>query len=92
MDGTHSVNKRSENSEDATKEPISSLVAFENLGNNVTDLTLILLVENTSGLTIDDFELEVIRDFEVAVVTFHKSIGKAEWHIICKFSGLHFGV
>ncbi|XP_049641822.1 protein mono-ADP-ribosyltransferase PARP14-like [Suncus etruscus] len=74
MDETHSVNKRSENSEDTTKEPISSLVAFENLGNTVTDLMLILLVENTSELTSDDFQVEVIRDFEVAVVTFHKNI------------------
>ena len=55
---------------------IPSLVAFENLKENVTDVMLILLVENISGLCSDDFQVEVIRDFDVAVVTFQKYIGK----------------
>ncbi|XP_023613124.1 poly [ADP-ribose] polymerase 14-like isoform X1 [Myotis lucifugus] len=55
-------------------ENIPSLVAFENLKANVTDITLTLLVENISGLSSDDFEVEVIRDFDVGVVTFRKYI------------------
>lgn len=68
----------SDNIEDIPEEceNISSLVAFENLKANVTDIILTLLVENISGLSSDDFQLEVIRDFDVAVVTFQKRIGK----------------
>ncbi|XP_055982684.1 protein mono-ADP-ribosyltransferase PARP14-like [Sorex fumeus] len=73
-DTIHYVNKRSENIEDTTKEPVSPLVAFENLSTTVDDMMLTLLVENVSGLSSDDFEIEVIRDFEVAVVTFQKHI------------------
>ncbi|XP_012874869.1 PREDICTED: poly [ADP-ribose] polymerase 14-like [Dipodomys ordii] len=51
-------------------ENISCVVALENLKANVTDTTLTLLVENISGLSSDDFQMEVIRDFDVAVVTF----------------------
>ncbi|KAI4579150.1 hypothetical protein MJT46_000518 [Ovis ammon polii x Ovis aries] len=67
-----SLSRRSEKEEDTPKEceDISSLVAFENLKANVTDVMLMLLVENISGLTNDDFKLEFIRDFNVAVVTF----------------------
>ncbi|KFO38292.1 protein mono-ADP-ribosyltransferase PARP14 [Fukomys damarensis] len=69
-----SLNTRSEKMEDLTKESenVSSLVAFENLKANVTDMMLTLLVENVSGLTSDDFQVEVIQDFRVAVVTFKK--------------------
>uniref|UniRef100_G1Q873 Poly [ADP-ribose] polymerase n=1 Tax=Myotis lucifugus TaxID=59463 RepID=G1Q873_MYOLU len=68
--------KRSEKMEDIPKqyENIPSLVAFENLKANVTDIMLTLLVENISGLSSDDFEVEVIRDFDVGVVTFRKYI------------------
>ncbi|XP_037381338.1 protein mono-ADP-ribosyltransferase PARP14-like [Talpa occidentalis] len=70
-----SLNRRSEKMEDTGAEnEIISLVALENLQENVTDLMLILLVENTSGLSNDDFEVEVVRDFDVAVVTFRKYI------------------
>ncbi|EPQ16440.1 Poly [ADP-ribose] polymerase 14 [Myotis brandtii] len=71
-----SLNKRSEKMEDIPKqcENIPSLVAFENLKANVTDIMLTLLVENISGLSSDDFEVEVIRDFDVGVVTFRKYI------------------
>ncbi|CAI9175696.1 unnamed protein product [Rangifer tarandus platyrhynchus] len=67
-----SLSRRSEKEEDTLKEceDISSLVAFENLMADVTDVMLLLLVENISGLTNDDFKLEFIRDFNVAVVTF----------------------
>lgn len=67
-----SLSRRSEKEEDTPKEceDISSLVAFENLKANVTDEMLIFLVENISGLTNDNFKLEIIRDFNVAVVTF----------------------
>ncbi|XP_061022997.1 protein mono-ADP-ribosyltransferase PARP14 isoform X2 [Dama dama] len=67
-----SLSRRSEKEEDTPKEceDISSLVAFENLMADVTDVMLLLLVENISGLTNDEFKLEFIRDFNVAVVTF----------------------
>nr|XP_012635935.1 poly [ADP-ribose] polymerase 14 isoform X1 [Microcebus murinus] len=55
-------------------ENISSLVAFENVKEKVTETMLILLVENISGLSSDDFEVELIQDFDVAVVTFKKHI------------------
>ena len=73
-----SLSRRSEKEEDTPKEceDISSLVAFENLKANVTDVMLMLLVENISGLTNDDFKLEFIRDFNVAVVTFQTYTGK----------------
>lgn len=78
LDKKNSLNRRSEKMEDSPKEceNIPSLVAFENLNTNVTDIMLILLVENISGLSSDDFQVEVIRDFDVAVVTFLKYIGK----------------
>lgn len=57
-------------------ENIPSLVAFENLKANVSDIMLTLLVENISGLSSDDFQMEVMRDFDVAVVTFQKYLGK----------------
>ncbi|XP_008050991.1 poly [ADP-ribose] polymerase 14 [Carlito syrichta] len=68
------LNDTSEKMEDIPKERenISSLVALENLKANVTDIALIWLVENISGLSSDDFQVEIIRDFEVAVVTFQK--------------------
>ncbi|XP_049566397.1 protein mono-ADP-ribosyltransferase PARP14 isoform X2 [Orcinus orca] len=74
LDANISLNRRSEKKEDAPKEceNISSLVAFENLKANVTDMMLIFLVENISGLTNDDFKVELIQDFNVAVVTFQK--------------------
>ncbi|XP_070262437.1 protein mono-ADP-ribosyltransferase PARP14-like isoform X2 [Myotis yumanensis] len=71
-----SLNKRSEKMEDIPKqcENIPSLVAFENLKANVTDMMLTLLVENISGLSSADFEVEVVRDFDVGIVTFRKYI------------------
>ncbi|KAK2493461.1 hypothetical protein MC885_011875 [Smutsia gigantea] len=68
--------RRSEKMEAISKEceNISSLVAFENFKANVTDIMLILLVENISGLTNDDFQVEVLRDFDIAVVTFPKYV------------------
>uniref|UniRef100_A0A9L0IUH2 Poly [ADP-ribose] polymerase n=1 Tax=Equus asinus TaxID=9793 RepID=A0A9L0IUH2_EQUAS len=69
-----SLTRRSEEMEDIPKEceNIPSLVAFENLKANVSDIMLTLLVENISGLSSDDFQMEVMRDFDVAVVTFQK--------------------
>ncbi|KAM6223949.1 protein mono-ADP-ribosyltransferase PARP14 [Rhynchocyon petersi] len=57
-------------------ENTSSLVAFEELKDNVTDLMVTLLVENVSGLSAnnDDFRVEIIRDLNVAVVVFQKHI------------------
>ncbi|XP_057553363.1 protein mono-ADP-ribosyltransferase PARP14 [Hippopotamus amphibius kiboko] len=74
LDANLSLNRRSEEKEDTPEEceNISSLVVFENLKAHVTDVMLSLLVENISGLTNDDFKLEIIRDFNVAVVTFQK--------------------
>lgn len=73
-----SPNRRSENMEDTSEEceNTSSLVAFENLKANVTDIMLILIVENVSGLSNDAFQVEVLRDFDVAVVTFPTHGGK----------------
>ncbi|XP_036098481.1 protein mono-ADP-ribosyltransferase PARP14 [Molossus molossus] len=70
------LRERSEKVEDIPKEceNIPSLVAFENVTANVTDIMLILLVENISGLFSEDFQVELIRDFEVAIVTFQKHI------------------
>ncbi|XP_046313880.1 protein mono-ADP-ribosyltransferase PARP14 [Marmota monax] len=76
LDTKLSLNSASEEIEVIPKEceNISSLVAFENLPANVTDMMLILLVENISDLTSDDFQVEIIRDFDVAVVTFKRHI------------------
>ncbi|XP_008583378.1 PREDICTED: poly [ADP-ribose] polymerase 14 [Galeopterus variegatus] len=74
LDTEIDVNTILEKTEDIPEEceNISSMVAFESLKENVTDMMLILLVENISGLSSDDFQVEIIRDFEVAVVTFQK--------------------
>ncbi|XP_049733945.1 protein mono-ADP-ribosyltransferase PARP14 [Elephas maximus indicus] len=72
-----SLNRRAENMEDTPEEceNIPSLVAFENLKENVTDIMLTLLVENISGLSGNsDFQVELVRDCHVAVVTFQKHI------------------
>ncbi|XP_016048066.2 protein mono-ADP-ribosyltransferase PARP14 isoform X2 [Erinaceus europaeus] len=76
LDTTLPVYGTSENVEDIPDEheSVSPVVAFENLKDNVTDMMLTLLVENISCLSSDDFEVEVIRDFDVAVVTFKKYI------------------
>ncbi|XP_003941705.3 protein mono-ADP-ribosyltransferase PARP14 isoform X1 [Saimiri boliviensis] len=81
LDAKLSLDGGSDKMEDVTKEceNISSSVAFENLKANVTDMMLILLVENISGLANDDFQVEVIRDFDVAVVTFQKHIDTARF-------------
>ncbi|XP_032725407.1 protein mono-ADP-ribosyltransferase PARP14 isoform X2 [Lontra canadensis] len=67
-----SPSRRSEKMEDTSEEceNTSSSVAFENLKANVTDIMLILIVENVSGLSNDAFQVEVLQDFDVAVVTF----------------------
>ncbi|XP_069886170.1 protein mono-ADP-ribosyltransferase PARP14 isoform X2 [Dipodomys merriami] len=71
-----SLDSTSEKQEDIPREceHVSSLVAFENLPANVTDIMLTLLVENVSGLPSDDFQMEINRDFDVAVVTLPKHI------------------
>ncbi|XP_041529409.1 protein mono-ADP-ribosyltransferase PARP14-like [Microtus oregoni] len=76
LDTIHSPSNRSEKTEDIPKEceTVSSMVVFENLPEKVTDIVLTFLVENISGLPSDDFKVEVIQDFGVAVVTFQKPI------------------
>uniref|UniRef100_L7N1F5 Poly [ADP-ribose] polymerase n=1 Tax=Myotis lucifugus TaxID=59463 RepID=L7N1F5_MYOLU len=66
----------SEKMEDIPKqcENIPSLVAFENLKANVTDMMLTWLVESISGLSSDDFEVEVIMDLKVILSTGYKDI------------------
>ncbi|KAK7828030.1 hypothetical protein U0070_013656 [Myodes glareolus] len=73
LDTTHSPSNRTE---DVLKEceTVSSMVVFENLPEKVTDIVLTMLVENISGFRSDDFKVEVIRDFGIAVVTFQKPI------------------
>nr|XP_048310117.1 protein mono-ADP-ribosyltransferase PARP14-like isoform X5 [Myodes glareolus] len=82
LDATHSLSNRME---DVPKEceTVSSMVAFENLPEKVTDIVLTILVENISGLPSDDFKVEVIRDFGVAVVTFQKPIDTKKFIIDC---------
>ncbi|KAL1787588.1 poly [ADP-ribose] polymerase 14 [Sigmodon hispidus] len=76
MDTKHSPSNQSEKTEDVPKEceNTSAMLAFDRLPEKVTDIVLTMLVENISGLPSDDFRLEVIRDFDVAVVTFLKPI------------------
>ncbi|NXS08085.1 PAR14 polymerase, partial [Neodrepanis coruscans] len=51
----------------------SALVVFENI-QKFNPKCFPLLLENISGLTLDDFTVEVIPEINVAVVTFIKSI------------------
>ncbi|XP_028608059.1 protein mono-ADP-ribosyltransferase PARP14 [Grammomys surdaster] len=88
LDTTHSpstTGKMSHLSEDVPKEceNTSSMVAFENLPEKVSEMVLTFLVENISGLSSDDFKVEVIRDFAVAVVTFQKPIDTKKFIIDC---------
>ncbi|KAH0504443.1 Poly [ADP-ribose] polymerase 14 [Microtus ochrogaster] len=73
LDTAHSPSNRTE---DVPKEceTVSFMVAFENLSEKVTDIVLTFLVENISGFPSEDFKVEVIRDFGIAVVTFQKPI------------------
>nr|XP_048310123.1 LOW QUALITY PROTEIN: protein mono-ADP-ribosyltransferase PARP14-like [Myodes glareolus] len=73
LDAAHSPSNRTG---DVLKEceTVSSMVTFENLPEKVTDTVLTILVENISGFSSDDFKVEVIQDFGVAVVTFQKPI------------------
>ncbi|KAM7321969.1 hypothetical protein ACRRTK_018810 [Alexandromys fortis] len=82
LDTAHSPSNRTE---DVPKEceTVPSMVAFENLPEKVTDMVLTILVENISGFPSDDFKLEVIRDFGVAVVTFQKPIDTKKFIIDC---------
>ncbi|KAM8770636.1 protein mono-ADP-ribosyltransferase PARP14 [Rhynchonycteris naso] len=66
--------KEPDASEDTKMEDIPSLVAFENLQATVNEIMLVMLVENISGMSSVDFQLEIIRDFDVAIVTFQKYI------------------
>ncbi|XP_034371290.1 protein mono-ADP-ribosyltransferase PARP14 [Arvicanthis niloticus] len=85
LDTTHSPSGGSEKTEDVPKEyeNTSSMVAFENLPEKVSEMVLTFLVENISGLSSDDFKVEVIRDFAVAVVTFQKPIDIKKFIIDC---------
>ncbi|XP_075821148.1 protein mono-ADP-ribosyltransferase PARP14 isoform X1 [Microtus pennsylvanicus] len=85
LDTAHSPSNRSETKEDVSKEceTVPSMVAFENLPEKVTDIVLTFLVENISGLPSDNFKVEVIRDFGVAVVTFQKPIDTKKFITDC---------
>ncbi|XP_075412443.1 protein mono-ADP-ribosyltransferase PARP14 [Tenrec ecaudatus] len=73
-----SLKERGENMEAAPEECENalSLIAFENLKKHVNDIMVILLVENMSGLSEknNDFQVELIRDLDLAVVTFQRPI------------------
>ncbi|XP_074857625.1 protein mono-ADP-ribosyltransferase PARP14-like isoform X2 [Carettochelys insculpta] len=61
-------------------ETTSSLVVLENIAESVTELMLIMLLENISGLSGDeDFSMEMIPEINAAVVTFIKSIDTMEF-------------
>ncbi|XP_006869486.1 PREDICTED: poly [ADP-ribose] polymerase 14 [Chrysochloris asiatica] len=70
-----SLNRTAEKME-AIPENISSLVAFENLQESMSDIVLTLLVENISGLSAhnNDFQVELIQDIHAGVVTFHRHL------------------
>jgi hypothetical protein len=91
LDITHSPSSGSEKTEDVPKEceNISSMVAFENLPEKVSEMVLTILVENISGLPSDDFKVEVNRDFAVAVVTFQKPIGELQGPLCSQASAPH---
>jgi len=78
LDTKLTPSRRSEKMEDTSEEceNTASSVAFENLKTNVTDIMLILIVENITGLSNDAFQVEVLQDFDVAVVTFLTHVGK----------------
>ncbi|KAK7828045.1 hypothetical protein U0070_013671 [Myodes glareolus] len=73
LDAAHSPSNRMG---DVPKEceTVSSMVTFENLPEKVTDIVLTILVENISGFSSEDFNVEVIQDIGIAVVTFQKPI------------------
>nr|XP_021490328.1 poly [ADP-ribose] polymerase 14 [Meriones unguiculatus] len=85
LDTTRSPSDGSEKKENVPKEceHASSMVVFENLPERVADIVLIILVENLSGLPSDDFKMEMIRDFNLAVVTFQKPIDTKKFIIDC---------
>lgn len=91
LDTTPSASSRSEETEDVPKEceNISSMVAFEKLPEKVSEMVLTFLVENISGLPSDDFKVELIRDFAVAVVTFQKPIGELQGPLHSQASMYH---
>ncbi|XP_006884365.1 PREDICTED: poly [ADP-ribose] polymerase 14 [Elephantulus edwardii] len=82
-----SLNRRAEKLDAVPKEceDIPSLVVFENLQENVTDIMLTLLVENVSGLSAnnDDFQVEFVQDLNVAVVSFKKQIDILRFIEVC---------
>ncbi|NXM66749.1 PAR14 polymerase, partial [Serilophus lunatus] len=56
----------------------SASVVFENI-QNCSPNCFSLLLENISGLAVDDFTVEVIPEINVAVVTFIKAIDTEEF-------------
>uniref|UniRef100_A0A8C6S2W1 Poly [ADP-ribose] polymerase n=1 Tax=Nannospalax galili TaxID=1026970 RepID=A0A8C6S2W1_NANGA len=85
LDMKDSPSDQSKNVENIPREceNIPSMVAFENLQAKVTDTVLTILVENITGLSSDDFKLEIIRDFAIAVVTFQKPIDVEKFVFDC---------
>lgn len=59
-------------------ETSSSLVVLENVPETMIECMLILLVETVSGLSEEDkdFDVEMVPECSVAVITFIKPIGK----------------
>ncbi|KAL6080764.1 hypothetical protein STEG23_013954 [Scotinomys teguina] len=89
LNTTPSPGDRSAKTEDVPKEcDICPMLAFENVPESVTDIVLTMLVENISGFTSNDFKLEVIRDFGVAVVTFQKPIDTQKFITDCSIHSL----
>ncbi|KAH0621328.1 hypothetical protein JD844_022485 [Phrynosoma platyrhinos] len=65
--------------DDFTSSQTSSFVAIENVQEFITPDILTLLVENISGLLVqNDFQIELIRERNAAVVTFQRSIDAAK--------------
>ncbi|XP_042301491.1 protein mono-ADP-ribosyltransferase PARP14-like isoform X2 [Sceloporus undulatus] len=70
--------------DDFTASQISSLVVIENVKESITTDILTLLVENISGLLVqNDFQTELIRERNAAVVTFQRSMDAAKFMDRC---------
>lgn len=57
------------------KPEVSNAVVLENIADHMNQDVLTLLVENVSGLSENDFSMELIPELQAAVVTFKNPSG-----------------
>ncbi|XP_060631288.2 protein mono-ADP-ribosyltransferase PARP14 [Anolis sagrei] len=69
----------------STSSQTSSLVALQNVDDSIMPEVLTLLVENISDLSVrdNDFQIELIRERNAAVITFRQSIDAATFMTQC---------